>query len=217
MILHLFSEDKQEFLVSGEYPENRTPNGVLVYKGDLPECKESEKLVLVEGKVVVMNPVEWTKHRIKIGDLEISESEKIGEDGKLVPKTELEILEEGSPENAFRYIYQKISSDAANQIVSGYSSLALGSPHTYDTGLEDQFNFKSIKDMNIDAPLRCINETTKVKTFVHHTKEQVKEVHDGFVQFKSSILIRADEDKKVLRSLFESGKSSREILSLYKS
>lgn len=212
MILHLFFQETGEYIRSGEYNKDRLPTGVLTFDGNLPVCNVPDKLVFLDGKVVVMNPVQWTKYRILMGEITLSEHQKIDADGKIVSKSQSEILEEGSPENAFRYMYDLISTEAANRITAGYSSLALGTPHTYDTSLEDQFNFKSIKDMGIDAPLRCLDEVTKVKTFVKHTKEQIKDVHDGFAFNKNNILMKADSDKTKLRALFESGASTKEIL-----
>lgn len=101
----------------------------------------------------------------------------------------------------YKTVYYKISESAASKITSGYESNVLGEPYIYDTTLEDQFNFKVIKDSGIDSDYKCKNKATGKKTFIFHTKYQLSQIFDDFTLYTFSILKSADIEKNNLDTL----------------
>lgn len=212
---HLFKRDTGHYVGSPEYPADRKPAlDFISWTGDLPECPEGKHLVFVKDAVKSMSPLEFAKHRISIGNLILKQNEKLDENGRVTGKSQMEILME-SPLKTKDLIYSRISEWAGEKITEGFISQALGTEHIYDTTLEDQFNFKSVKDANIDFPVRCRNVQSKLKTYVMHTKEQIKRVHDEFLLHKNSILKKADEEKKTLTELYEKNSSSADLMARF--
>lgn len=75
----------------------------------------------------------------------------------------------------------KINAACAAAIVGGFTSSALGAPHTYDSALEDQLNLIGAVGLGIDLPYRCA-DAVGVKEFRLHTAAQLKQVQaDGAV------------------------------------
>ena len=60
-------------------------------------------------------------------------------------------------------------------IVGGFTSSALGAPHTYDSALEDQLTLIGGVGLGIDLPYRCA-DAADVKEFRLHTAVQLKQV-----------------------------------------
>jgi hypothetical protein len=219
----IFDKKTGEYWRTAVYSPNRVPDLVdFIAKEDTTEnglkVPENKRAVLVDDEIRFLNDEEFRAHRVKVCDLELKENEKL-EDGKIVPLTKEELesknqtqfIKESDPEKVFNYLYDSLSRKASKEILSGYKSNALGEEHIYDTELEDQFNIKSIKDMNIQAPIRCYNVKTKVKTFVNHSAEQIKKVHDGFALHKTAILQKVDEKKIALKKMFDSKKTNQEL------
>lgn len=212
MIYHFFNSESGEFLYSREYPENRKPQvDCSIWTGNLPQCKSGNGLVLVKDSVKEMSPLEFAEYRISIGNLILKPNQKLDAEGRITDKTQTELLLESS-KLTYDLIYSRISDWAGRKITEGFISKALGSEHMYDTSLEDQFNFKSVKDASIDFPVRCRNLKSDVKTYVMHTKEQIKQVHDEFLLHKNGILKKADEEKKSLKEMYENKNTSADLI-----
>jgi hypothetical protein len=211
-MIHLFFEDNNLYIRSGIYDKDSLPPGVLIFEGNLPECKEPNKLVYRNGKVEVLSPLEWTKHRIAVKDLVVQESQRIDSDGNIVNKSIFEILEDAPRQDAFKFLYNGISKQAGIEITSGFMSCALGYPCRYDSSLNDQFNLKTKYDSDIGSDLRCLNSISGIKTFFFHDRKQVQIVYYDFIKHRDEFLKRADEEKINLKKLFDSEKSVKEIL-----
>ena len=69
----MFFADNNLYIRSGKYNVSSLPQGVLVYEGELPKCQEPNKLVYIDNQVKVLTPIEWTNHRIKIGEIILSD------------------------------------------------------------------------------------------------------------------------------------------------
>jgi len=69
----------------------------------------------------------------------------------------------------------EINAACASAIVGGFTSHALGAPHTYDSALEDQLNLIGAVGLDIDIPYRCA-DAAGVKDFRLHTAAQLKQV-----------------------------------------
>jgi hypothetical protein len=93
------------------------------------------------------------------------------------PKQEVWVLNIG----ALKDIKKKtINADCRNYIISGFSSSALGSVHTYPYGVTDQANLSNdltLASINPDMTfqLMCADES-KVWGFKAHSSEQVKQI-----------------------------------------
>lgn len=68
-----------------------------------------------------------------------------------------------------------INTACAAAIVGGFASSALGTPHTYDSALEDQLNLIGAVSLGVDLPYRCA-DAVGVKEFRMHTGAQLKQV-----------------------------------------
>lgn len=75
----------------------------------------------------------------------------------------------------------EINTACATAIVGGFTSAALGAPHTYDSALEDQLNLIGAVSLGADLPYRC-TDAVGMKAFRLHTAAQLKQVAaDGAV------------------------------------
>lgn len=69
----------------------------------------------------------------------------------------------------------EINAACAAAIVGGFTSSALGTPHTYDSALEDQLNLIGAVSLGVDLPYRCA-DAAGIKAFRLHTAAQLKQV-----------------------------------------
>ncbi len=83
-----------------------------------------------------------------------------------------------------------INASCAAAIVSGFTSSALGTPHTYDSALEDQLNLIGAVGLGIDLPYRC-TDASGVKEFRAHTAAQLKQVATDGTAIKLAALSKA--------------------------
>ena len=120
-------------------------------------------------------------------------------EGLLRPKAVNGIWVEGAePEVVLADAKQKktdeINDAAETEIVSGVVSDALGSPHTYDTELEDQINLLGTERKAAltgqPQPYKCAGEDG-IKAFRMHTPEQLQQVLDDGAAMKLTILQKA--------------------------
>lgn len=210
--IHLFFADNNLYIRSGKYNVSSLPQGVLVYEGELPKCQEPNKLVYIDNQVKVLTPIAWTNHRIKVGEITLSDSQMVNDKGDIVHKSQLQLLKEATKENAYDYLYKRISDKAGIDIVSGFSSEVLGSEHLYDSTIQDQMNLKDALMIGTQYPVRCIDVMTGEKTFLTHTTNQIKDLFNDFLSFKNAILFKSDNDKLLLKDFINTGKTIDFIL-----
>lgn len=84
----------------------------------------------------------------------------------------------------------EINAACAAAIVGGFTSAALGAPHTYDSALEDQLNLIGAVSLGIDLPYRCA-DAAGIKAFRLHTAAQLKQVAADGAVVKLSALEKA--------------------------
>ena len=103
---------------------------------------------------------------------------------------------------------QKINelNDACDVKLKSFKSSALGAEHIYDGSLEDQLNLMGAVAMNKDMHFRCAKEGGS-KTNVLHTKAQLKQLYDDWLNYKAEIILECG----VLKSHVESLSSIQEI------
>ncbi len=83
-----------------------------------------------------------------------------------------------------------INAACEGEITGGFWSSALGSPHRYDSQLEDQMNLTGMVLGGSDCTYACRDEQG-VKAFRDHTAEQLRQVGDEFSAYKLQRLQRA--------------------------
>ena len=74
-----------------------------------------------------------------------------------------------------------------DELLTKFSSSALGEEYIYDAKLEDQLNLMGLVSANIDSFFRC-RKKEGVKANVEHTKEQLKQVYIDGLTYKSQII-----------------------------
>jgi hypothetical protein len=84
----------------------------------------------------------------------------------------------------------EINAACAASIVGGFTSLALGTLHTYDSALEDQLNLIGAVGLDVDLPYRCA-DAAGVKEFRPHTAAQLKQVAADGAAIKLAALEKA--------------------------
>lgn len=84
----------------------------------------------------------------------------------------------------------EINAACAATISGSFSSNALGTPHTYDSELEDQLNLIGAVGLGTGLPYRCAN-AAGVKEFRLHTAAQLKQVAADGAVIKLAALERA--------------------------
>lgn len=84
----------------------------------------------------------------------------------------------------------EINATCAAAIVGGFASSALGTPHTYDSALEDQLNLIGAVSLGIDLPYRCA-DAAGVKEFRLHTAAQLAQVAADGAAIKLAALEKA--------------------------
>lgn len=85
---------------------------------------------------------------------------------------------------------EEINACCRAKIVGGFSSAALGAPHTYDSEEADQLNLIGAIALNSDLPYRC-TDAAGVKDFRPHTAAQLKQVAADGAAVKLSALEKA--------------------------
>lgn len=93
--------------------------------------------------------------------------------------------------------YQAINSACEQAITAGFTSAALGAPHTYSSQLDDQLNLTGAILRGLDMPYACRDEQGQ-KEFRLHTIDQLRLVGDDFSQAKLQLLQRANRLKQLL-------------------
>ncbi|RMG60294.1 MAG: hypothetical protein D6717_00395 [Gammaproteobacteria bacterium] len=96
---------------------------------------------------------------------------------------------------------QAINAACAAEITAGFTSSALGTPHVYDSTLEDQINLLGAAMSGQDLPFTCTDPATGVKAEVLHTSAQLQQVYADGVSFKSGLLSKARTLKTQLNQL----------------
>lgn len=207
MIYQIFDSITGKHIEERNYFD-RTPTGQFWTEGKL--VKELDKIYVLtdikKKKIVAMTTKEFAEYKVLKKILILKETEKIGDDGSVIPKTRSDLIADKliSLEDLRSEKIQQINAQASEQIIGGFESSALGSPHIYDSELEDQFNIKSIADLEIDSPIRCKNKATNLKTFLPHKEDQIKNLVNEFHIFKMNILKNADQLKIDLSKLTDS-------------
>ncbi len=84
----------------------------------------------------------------------------------------------------------EINAACAAAIVGGFTSSALGAPHTYDSALEDQLNLIGAVGLGINLQYRC-TDAAGVKEFRLHTAAQLKQVAADGAAIKLAALGKA--------------------------
>lgn len=92
----------------------------------------------------------------------------------------------------------QINADCASTIIGGFSSSALGSPHKYDSDIEDQINliasFIASQALAV-VPYRCTEIATGVKDWKNHTQAQITQLYFDGMTFKTTQLVIASQLK----------------------
>lgn len=84
----------------------------------------------------------------------------------------------------------EINAACAAAIVGGFTSSALGAPHSYDSALEDQLNLIGAVGLGIDLTYRCA-DAAGIKSFRQHTAAQLKQVATDGAAIKLAALEKA--------------------------
>ena len=89
--------------------------------------------------------------------------------------------------------YEEINNACATEIISGFSSDALGATYKYDSDIVDQINIQqateSIRDTQ-NTVLYKVTNSEGVKEFYSHTYQQLKKAMDDGVTSKLNALAR---------------------------
>lgn len=92
----------------------------------------------------------------------------------------------------------KINTDVRNKIESGYISSVLGTEHTYDSSLTDQFEIDYLSRQNMDFEIKCVPPGGSKKRILH-TAEQIKSLANEFMLAVSEIKRLGDLEKTNIR------------------
>lgn len=91
----------------------------------------------------------------------------------------------------------ELSESCRLAIVGGFSSSALGTPHVYDSDIEDQINLAGAFIVTLPSaanpdgstvPYACRNATTLIKSYITHTHVQMQQVLQEGAAFKLALL-----------------------------
>jgi hypothetical protein len=99
----------------------------------------------------------------------------------------------------------EVDRSCAGYIEGGFSSSALGEPHRYSSGLEDQVNLTGLMFSGLDSGYACYDAEGK-RSFVLHTRAQLLQVNQDLVQFKQAALQQADTLKQALAKALQDKK-----------
>lgn len=97
-----------------------------------------------------------------------------------------------------------INNGCSNSITAGFTSSALGAPHSYSSQLDDQLNLTGSVLRGLDMPYACRDERG-VKEFRLHTTEQLRQVGDDFTLYKLQLLQHANALKQQLDVALDAG------------
>ena len=86
-------------------------------------------------------------------------------------------------------------------LLVSFCSKALEEEHIYDGGLEDQINLMGALNLGIDMPFRCKKATSEHKENILHTKEQLAQVFNDGLKYKTDIINRCGALKSYVLSL----------------
>ncbi|WP_411821245.1 hypothetical protein [Leptospira sp. 'Mane'] len=132
--------------------------------------------------------------------------------GNHIRLTDIEIFQKGyiSLADLKTVLEVKAKAKCSQLIVSGFTSLALGSPYKYDSNMEDQSNLLANVARNTSVKHKCTN-ANGITFLMDHTAEQIKQVlEDGSVR-KTEILTRYRELVNQIASASESSIQSIDI------
>lgn len=196
MIYYLYNNETFEYYNFVELPDDRILKEGSTKKPNL----DSDKHIVWNGEDwVYLDEKEFTEHKIKLGLIEINEFQKVNENGEIVPKTEIDLYNEGKLD--LEYFRQKkiqeINLKARQLIESGFEFEG----YIYDTKIEDQLNFLGYLDVNSDFDIRCTKKGEKTKRLYPHSKEQIKKVFLAFTEHKRKILNEVHEEKLKINKL----------------
>lgn len=210
--VHLFFKDNNLYVRSGTYEINTLPEGVLIYEGDLPEWQEPNKLVYINNELKILTLLEFNKHRVEVGDLILSDIQKLDDNGNIVLKTHKERIFEVSREEAYGFLKNKISEQIKLKITSGFVHNILGYTCIYDTSSNDQSNLQSLFLINSGGYVRCLNAKTKQKDNIFHTVEQIKKLYYELTIDINKTLQQGSKLKLKLKNMFDENISIENIL-----
>lgn len=88
-----------------------------------------------------------------------------------------------------------ITQGCARYIESGFSSDALGEPHSYPSTLEDQVNLTGLLFSGLDGAFPCTGAEGG-RQYLPHTAAQLLQVNRDLVDFKQTALQHADQLKR---------------------
>lgn len=210
--IHLFFQENNLYIRSGSYEIESLPEGVLFYEGELPKWEEPNKLVYINNQLKILNPLEFTKHRVEVGDLILSNIQKLDDSGNVVLKTHKERLFEVSREESYEFLKNKISEQIKLKITSGFTCNILGFNCIYDTSSNDQLNLQSLFLINSDGYIRCLNIETKQKDNIYHSINQVKKLYyELTIEINKTLKLGSDLKLK-LKNMFDNNVSIENIL-----
>lgn len=92
---------------------------------------------------------------------------------------------------------ETINHAVASAITAGFTSGAIGAPHSYSSELDDQLNLTGAVLRGLEMPYACRDEQG-VKAFRLHTAAQLRQVGDDFTLYKLQLLQHANELKQQL-------------------
>ncbi|WCL51433.1 DUF4376 domain-containing protein [Leptospira sp. GIMC2001] len=99
------------------------------------------------------------------------------------------------------FLHNKVNFICSQKIVSGFTSSALGSVHTYDSDRDDQLNLIGSVSQGTDVYYMCKNsENPPVPDYRQHTAQQIKQVLADGAQRKLFLLQRANTLKLEIAS-----------------
>jgi len=113
--------------------------------------------------------------------------------------SELELIN-SSPlaelEHAKRLACRQIKDSAKTKMVSGFTSDALGSPHYYDSTIEDQLNLSQMAVLKKDTTYPCTSMGSDIKADVLHTAKEIAQVFKDGVKIRREILEKSRKDRE---------------------
>ncbi|WP_016753586.1 hypothetical protein [Leptospira kirschneri] len=103
----------------------------------------------------------------------------------------------------------QVNSICASEIVSGFFSSALGSPHLYSSDQDDQLNLIGLVSINEIVMCKCTDQNG-VKEYRAHTAEQIRRVLGDGAARKTLLLQKAF----ALKTLLQNASSAEELSSV---
>lgn len=75
-----------------------------------------------------------------------------------------------------------------DNLLKKFKSKALGEVYFYDATLEDQLNLMGLVIAGVDSFFRCQKEGGELKSNIPHTKEQLRQVYEDALLYKSEVI-----------------------------